>query len=268
MRQLRARSLLTTALLAGILIGAAFLAAALDAADNDDERKASGLMVHVPMDGSFIDERNLGAVRPEADGDPVFVPGAVLEAALPAAGRPEVGRLHVTRLSRLLLRGRTPKAGTIMLWYRPAPTRAEADSTAVSITILRSDEPLRLAVTLGGEPLSMRAEFADRGSQRRSVTAAVPARSPNTAATSPWLHVALGWDSEAGTVTAFIDGKPVAEERSAPFAMPDLPQAFMLGAEGAAIDDFRLYDNLLSPEQIAALPGLAGASGDTGAAQR
>src|SRR5512145_268619 len=114
----RTRSLVTAVLFAVILIGAAFLAAVLDAADNDDDRKASGLMVHVPLDGSFIDERNLGAVRPQADGDPVYVPGAVLEAAIPAAGRPEVGRLHVTRLSRLLLRGRTPKSGTIMLWSR------------------------------------------------------------------------------------------------------------------------------------------------------
>jgi len=262
MRHLRARTLLTAALFAAIFAGAVFLAAALDAADGDEERKASGLMVRVPMDGSFIDERNLGAVRPQADGDPVYVPGIVHEGAIPAAGRPEVGRLHVTRLSRLLLRGRTPKAGTIMLWYRPAPTREEADSTAAAVTILRSDDPLRLSVTLGGEPNVLRTEFDDRGGQQRPISAPVSARGDG----NPWVHVALGWDSEAGVVTAFIGGKPVAEERSGPFAMPDLPAAFILGAEGAAIDDFRLYDKLLSPEQIGGLPGLA--EGDGTAAQQ
>jgi hypothetical protein len=208
-------------------------------------------MVHVPLDGSFVDARALGAVRAEALGEPAFLLGAVGEGALPGAGVAQVGELHVTRLSRLMLRGKTPAKGTIMTWCRLAIE--VTDST--SCVVLSSDEPLRLEVAVGGNPPALTGSFADKAGAEHRIGAPLPA---GAAAGRPgWVHVALGWDSEAGTVIAFAGGQPIARIDGSPYAMPGLPKRFALGHPKAAIDDFRLYDQLLAPAGLGVLPGLA-----------
>jgi hypothetical protein len=221
-------------------------------ADPKPGKQPSGLMVHVPLDGSFVDARALGAVRPEALGTPAFLPGAVAEGALPAIGRFQVGQLHVTRLSRLMLRGRTPAAGTIMIWCRLAA--APGDSTP--ITVLRSDEPLALEVTVGGDPPALAGSFTDRGGARHRITTPLPVS--EAAAAPSWVHVALGWDSAAGAMIAFVGGQPRARTDGSPYEMPGLPKHFELGHPQSAIDDFRLYDRLLAPSELAALPAVGG----------
>ena len=220
----------------------------------DAKSKApSGLMVHVPLDGSFVDARSLGAVRPDASGTPAYLPGMVKEAALPGADQAIVGTLHVTRLSRLMLRGRTPAQGTIMVWCRLEP--AAGDSAA--ITVIGSDDPLALRIAVAPDPLAVRATFVDRAGAPHAIS--VPFLPPAAESGAPsWVHVALGWDSTAGTVTAFVFGRPIAQLEGAAYEMPNLPKEFALGNPRAAIDDFRLYDRLLSPEELAILPGLAG----------
>jgi hypothetical protein len=237
-----------------------FLSAPGSAADSKSGKAPSGLMVHVPLDGSFVDARSLGAVRPEASGTPAFLPGMVGQAALPGAEQSVVGELHVTRLSRLMLRGHTPEQGTIMVWCRLTP--AAGDSAA--ITVIGSDDPLALSVAVVSDPPTVRASFMDRAGALHAISAPLPATADSMAGTAAanvaasWVHVALGWDSEAGTVTAFAAGRPIAQLAGPAYEMPGLPQQFDLGNPRAAIDDFRLYDRLLAPEELATLPGLAG----------
>jgi hypothetical protein len=96
------------------------------------------------------------------------------------------------------------------------------------------------------------------------ISAPLPAAADSSAgaaaanAAPSWVHVALGWDSGAGTVTAFAAGRPIAHLTGPAYEMPGLPHEFDLGNSRAAIDDFRLYDRLLAPEELATLPGLAG----------
>lgn len=230
------------------------------AGDPKPGKAPSGLMVHVPLDGSFVDARSLGAVRAEERGTPAFLPGVVGQAALPGTEQSVVGVLHVTRLSRLMLRGRTPAQGTIMVWCRPAP--AAGDSAA--ITVIGSDDPLALSVAVVSDPPTVRASFMDRAGAPHAISAPLPAAADSIAGGAAanvgasWVHVALGWDSAAGTVTAFAGGQPIAQLTGSPYEMPGLPQQFDLGNPRAAIDDFRLYDRLLAPEELASLPGLAG----------
>jgi hypothetical protein len=217
-------------------------------ADSESGKEPPGLMVHVPLDGSFVDARGLGAVRPEALGTPAFFLGAVDEGALPAAAQELVGLLHVTRLSRLMLRGKTPAKGTIMTWCR----LDAIDSTRA--TVIASDAPLSLHVTVGGQPPELSASFADKAGSVHRIGAPL---SDAPSAKSGWIHVALGWDSEAGTVIAFVRGQPITRLDGSPYEMPGLPKQFALGHPQAAIDDFRLYDRLLEPARLTALPGLA-----------
>jgi hypothetical protein len=233
--------------LVAVLTATANASAAASAAE-----KPSGLMVHVPLDGSVIDATRLCAVRPEAAGKPEFVRGADGEAAVPAAGRRRVGRLHVSRLARLVLRGRTPSSGTIMLWVRPTAAPAGGDSSSTT-WVLTSDPPLALRVGLAGSPSRLVAAFDDRAGATHETEAPLPAA-------GEWSHVALGWDAGAGAITAFIQGEPAAQASGPPFKMPGLPKVFELGATGFAIDDFRLYNHLLDREDLHALPGLAAAS--------
>ncbi len=215
----------------------------------------AGLMVHVPLDGTVTDARGLGAVRAEKTGTPAFVTGPDGEAALPEPGRRHVAMLHVSRLSRLLLRGRTPEAGTIMLWVRrpalaPAPAPAPADTAPV--LVLSSDAPLNLDVAIGGAPPRLVAAFDDDAGARHEVTTPLPAA-------DSWVHLALGWDSKAGTTVAFVQGEAQANDTGSPFAMPRLPSVFALGAADTPIDDFRLYDRLLEAAAVRTLPGFPAA---------
>lgn len=240
---------------------ACLLTGALAAAGEPKPGKApSGLMVHVPLDGSFVDARSLGAVRAEESGTPAFLPGVVGQAALPGTEQSVVGQLHVTRLSRLMLRGNTPAQGTIMVWCRLASTAGDS----AAITVIGSDDPLALSVAVVSDPPTVRASFMDRAGARHAISAPLPAAADSTAgaaaanAAPSWVHVALGWDSGAGTVTAFAAGRPIAHLTGPAYEMPGLPREFDLGNPLAAIDDFRLYDRLLAPEELATLPGLAG----------
>ncbi|MGD8395934.1 MAG: hypothetical protein PVF43_10700 [Candidatus Eiseniibacteriota bacterium] len=203
-------------------------------------REPPGLMVHVPLDGSFEDRAALGAVRPEATGTPAFVPGAVGMAALPGTGQKHVGILHVTWLSRLVLRGHTPATGTIMLWFRRPPEDGAGDAPA-SATILGSDGPLGLAVTVGEDGLT--AAFDDAAGNRRRIIARMRP-------SDGWVHVALGWDAGRGRISVFLQGERLAADDGAAFAMPELPHTFMLGAPVVAIDDFRLFDRLLEADDV------------------
>jgi len=243
---------------AALAVVCLLLSAAAAIADSKP-KNPSGLMVHVPLDGSFVDARALGAVRPEARGTPDFLPGVAGQAALPGSSQEIVGVLHVTRLSRLMLRSRTPAQGTIMVWCRLAP--AAGDSSA--IPLIRSDDPLALAVVVAGSPPTVRAAFVDRAGVPHVIAAALGTAADSAAGTAghaapSWVHVALGWDSAAGTVTAFVGGESLAQLPGQPYEMPNLPKQFELGNRRAAIDDFRLYDRLLSPEELATLPGLTG----------
>jgi hypothetical protein len=214
-----------------------------------------GLMVHVPLDGTVVDTRGLGAVRADPAGAPTFIAGPSGEAALPAPGHRRVGMLHVSRLSRLLLRGRTPEAGTIMLWVRrperPESAAAAADTTPV--LVLSSGAPLNLDVALGGTPPRLVAAFDDDSGARHEISTPL-------AAGDSWVHVALGWDAHAGTTVAFVQGAAQANDTGSPFVMPGLPKVFALGAPDTPIDDFRLYDRLLDPAALKTLPGLAAAA--------
>jgi hypothetical protein len=210
----------------------------------------SGLMAHVPLDGSFNDKRAIGAMRAEAQGDPAFVAGAVGRGAIPESGHAVVGLLYVTRLSRILLLGRTPAAGTIMLWFRlPSPVAASADTPPDTLpaVILSSDAPLNLTVEVDGSRLT--AGFDDEEGIRHQIE--VPIRSPDR-----WTHIARGWDSQEGNTIAFLKGEPIARGIDAAFRMPRLPRVFALGAPEIAIDDFRLYNRHLEPAEIRALPGI------------
>ena len=211
--------------------------------------KPSGLMVRVPLDGSVIDATRLCAVRPEAAGRPEFVRGADGEAAVPANGRSIVARLHVSRLARLLLRGRTPSGGTIMLWVHPAAAAAGGDS-ARTTWVLTSDRPLNLRVGLAGSSSRLVAAFDDDAGATHQLEAPMPPA-------AGWSHVALGWDAGSGAITAFIQGEPASQASGARFRMPGLPKLFELGAPGIAIDDFRLYNHLLDSPALRTLPGLA-----------
>ena len=239
----------------GIAVIAAAAAAGAAAAATGAAEKPSGLMVHVPLDGSVTDATRLCAVRPEAAGRPDFVRGADGEGAVPAAGQSRVGRLHVSRLARLVLRGRTPSTGTIMLWVRLPAAPAGGDS-ARTIWVLTSDPPLDLRVGLAGSspgaPPRLVAAFDDPSGATHAIEAPLPAA-------DGWTHVALGWDAGAGTAIAFVQGESAARASGAPFRMPGLPKLFDLGAPGIAIDDFRLYSHLLAGEDLHTLPGLAAA---------
>ncbi len=253
-RALPARSLCRWLLLA------AGIASAAAAADSPP-----GLMIHVPLDGSVADVRALGAVRGEAEGRPVFMAGAAGAAGTPEAGRRHVGTLHVSRLSWLMLRGRTPATGTIMLWVRLEPAPAAADTAPAAtapaasevdttmVHVLSSDAPLNLEVAVGGRPRQVRAAFDDRAGTRRRAAAPIPDD-------GSWMHVALGWDAPAGTVVVFVAGRPSTTETASAFEMPGLPKVFGLGAPGAAIDDFRLYNRLLEGSELMTLPGLTATS--------
>ena len=213
---------------------------------------SAGLMVHVPFDGAIADTRGLGAVRADQVGTPTFVTGPDGEAALPEPGGRHVAMLHVSRLSQLLLRGRTPEAGTIMLWVkRPEPALAPADTAPV--LVLSSDAPLNLDVALGGAPPRLVAAFDDDAGLRHEIATPV-------ATVEPWIHFALGWESKDGTIVALVAGELRAHETGAPFAMPRLPAVFALGAPDVPIDDFRLYDRLLDTAAVRALPGFAAAA--------
>lgn len=219
-------------------------AAGIPAADGS--ASASGLMIHVPLDSAVADTRGLGAVRADPVAAPAFVAGVVGEAALPASGHRHVAMLHVSRLSRLLLRGRTPQTGTIMLWIR----RPAAADTA-PVLVLSSDAPLNLDVAVAAPPPRMVAAFDDDAGVRHEIAA------PLSATAGSWIHLALGWDAAAGTTVAFVQGDSLAGANGAPFAMPGLPAVFALGAPDFAVDDFRLYDRLLAAAAVRALPGFA-----------
>ena len=211
---------------------------------------SAGLMVHVPFDGAIADTRGLGAVRADQVGTPTFITGPDGEAALPGPGSRHVAMLHVSRLSRLLLRGRTPEAGTIMLWVkRPDPALAPADTAPV--LVLSSDAPLNLDVALGGAPPRLVAAFDDEAGLRHETALPLPA----AAAAGSWVHLALGWDAGAGTTVAFVQGEALENATGKPFVMPKLPGVFALGAADTPIDDFRLYDRLLDAAAVRALPG-------------
>lgn len=228
-----------------LAIAILFLAGPAAAADSPP-----GLMVHVPLDGTVADTRGLGAVRADPAGTPVFVAGRSGAAAIPAPGRRHVGMLHVSRLSRLLLRGRTPAAGTIMLWVKRPEPGVASDSTLA--LVLSSDAPLNLDVAIGDAPPRLRAAFDDAAGTRHEITTPL-------AGADSWVHLALGWDSPAGTTVVFVQGEVQRNETGTAFTMPGLPKVFALGAPDTPIDDFRLYDRLLAAAALKTLPGLAAA---------
>ena len=237
--------------------GACLLLNAPLAAADAKPKDPAGLMVHVPLDGSFKDAKALGAVRAEAEGTPAFLPGRVAEAALPGSDAALVGKLHVTRLSRLMLRGRTPAQGTIMVWCRLA-SAVDAAGDSAAFQVIGSDDPLALRIAVASQPLAVRASFVDRAGATHAISAPLADSTASEDNTPRWVHLALGWDSAAGTVTAFVAGQPLAQTNGPAYEMPGLPREFELGNSRAAIDDFRLYDRLLSPEELARLPGLSG----------
>jgi hypothetical protein len=217
------------------------------------------LMIHVTFDRSFRDDRGLGAVRGESEGRPEYLPGALGWAATPGIGQKRVGILRVSRLSRIMLKTRTPAAGTILLWFRPlladsatsGASRAPADSGAS--VLLDSDAPLHLAVAVSGfstTPPSARLSISFDDEQGVEHRLEAPLSLPVDA---PWRRIALAWDSETGAIRAFLDGDPVASGDSSPLTMPGLPGIFRLGAPGFAIDDFRLYNGFLEPQALADL---------------
>ncbi len=231
----------------------AFLACALLAGRTVAvEAATSGLMVHVPLDGTVTDARRLGAVRAEPEARPVFVPGVAGDAALPAPGRRHVGMLYVSRLSWLLLGGRTPETGTIMLWVKMAALEA-AGIDSSRVLVLSSDPPLNLDVEIGSRPRRLIAAFDDEAGLRHRIETGI-------ALPDEWVHIALGWDASAGAAVAFVQGEPRANDSGPAFRMPRLPRVFALGASETPIDDFRLYDRLLDAATLATLPGLAGSA--------
>lgn len=76
-----------------------------------------------------------------------------------------------------------------------------------------------------------------------------------------WTHFAVGWEAASGRLTYFIDGQKWEGDRLAPAAalVPgnrlwignDARQE--MGAEGACVDEVRLYDRALTQEEILAL---------------
>jgi len=215
---------------------------------------AAGLMVHVPFDGSFTDARALGAVRPEAEGNPKFVDGVKGKAAIPQSGHGHIGRLHVSRLSKLALLGRTPAAGTIMLWYRQLPADADgsaSDGDSAAVVLLTSDHPLNLSVGITGAPSRLAAAFDDDAGVTHRIEAPLALAQPEL-----WHHLALAWDSEKGRIIAFVQGEQVGETTGAAFRMPGLPKTFELGAREVALDEFRLYKNRLDLSALRAAAGL------------
>lgn len=233
-------------LLAATFSVAAILAASTRSAGEGSPEPA-GLMVHLPFDGAFTDKRALGSVRPEVDGIPVYVQGALGQAAMPGDARTRIGSLHVSRLSRIMLLGRTPAAGTIMLWLSLPAREAGSTGDTTSHVVLSSDAPLNLEIRVTTNRLT--AGFDDSEGTRHKIEATI-------GESRDWVHIALGWDSGSGRETAFVDGEATAESRGAAFKMPGLPRVFALGAPGVAIDEFRLYNRHLEPNELAALPGM------------
>jgi hypothetical protein len=221
---------------------------------------ASGLMIHVPFDGSFTDARALGAVRPEAEANPEFVEGVKGKAAISESGHRCIGRLHVSRLAKVALLGRTPAAGTIMLWYKFVSGKAAAGDSAV-VVLVTGDSPLNLTVGITGSHPTLTASFNDDAGTTHRIGAPITASpAADSSGNSPapiesWHHLALAWDSESGRITAFVQGEQVAETAEGPFKMPGLPKVFELGAPGVALDEFRLYKHRLD------LPALRSAAG-------
>jgi hypothetical protein len=212
--------------------------------------RAPGLMVHIPFNGSFTDASALGAVRPEAESDIRFVDGANGRGAAPGPGHQRIGRLHVSRLSKLALHGRTPASGTVMFWFRELSGDSDAAGDSAATVLLACDSPLNLVVGISGDPPRLSAVFEDGAGNTRRIEAALSQTQP-----AEWCHLALGWDSKSGRIIAFVQGEQVAETTSPAFTMAGLPKTFELGAPGFALDEFRLYKHLLD------VPGLRAAAG-------
>lgn len=83
-----------------------------------------------------------------------------------------------------------------------------------------------------------------------------------------WMHVALAVDIEASVATLYVDGKKVGESSQLAAAVPahriltylgggqDLTGATFVGK----IDNLKIYNQMLGPEEIASLAGVAGIS--------
>lgn len=96
-----------------------------------------------------------------------------------------------------------------------------------------------------GPKLTLRMQLRDGGGGSSPMLA-----TPSFTA-SVWAHVAYVVDRATGRMTCYVNGLPAASVAVAPFAV-DSPAGLTFGgiAHGAMMDDFRLYDQALSPQEI------------------
>ncbi|MBD3291626.1 MAG: hypothetical protein GF393_01775, partial [Armatimonadia bacterium] len=70
-----------------------------------------------------------------------------------------------------------------------------------------------------------------------------------------WKHLAVAADSDAGVITMYVDGEPVSEMRM-PLPISHAPTPGRMTGQWAGgclkgdLDDIRLYDRALSPEEV------------------
>lgn len=214
------------------------------------------LLFHLPFDGVCSASRSRGEGVPVLAENVSYTPGVRGQAAVFVPG----AQLKFARAGNI-----RKEAGTIAFWYRPLwPPAALVDSTVRELWRCCFTEAPRPQQRKGSNMTwlwfwgdSLRFDVSDpRDSYAVGSIAGWAA--------DRWHHIAATWDHRKGS-TIYIDGRPLNGNRDG--QSPVLPSSWSVfdtfpffyvgsGEQGQSaegwMDDFRIYDAALSPEQVQA----------------
>ncbi|MDX2023867.1 MAG: LamG-like jellyroll fold domain-containing protein [Deltaproteobacteria bacterium] len=210
----------------------------------DSNATPAGLFVHYKFDGDTTDASGNGANA--SFSTPAYATGVLGQAADSANGDTIVNANAGGNLDKV-----TDKL-TMAAWiYRPSAPALAGDEWILQRQPNGGIE-YRL---LMGPSAAMYPTVASSGG---SVGGGTSPLSLNT-----WHHVAVTWDGATGTLKTYVEGVKVDESAGAPGALASASGNLFVGsrAGGSAnkfnglIDDFRLYNTVLSDAEIGALVG-------------
>lgn len=226
--------------LAALCLSCAALAAA--------EPRSDGLVLHVPFDGNADAAVAAGSPAPTKASGLAFVPGRIGQA------------VEIAGDARLIYAGagNFPLAtGTLAVWAKRAVAWKDSPEGTILVKAFGQDWNQNSFYLMLTQHQQLRVwVWNERKEQEMAMS---PNGLPYQAGT--WYHLATSWTD--GAIRVYVDGQEISYGKRAPSTL-EMPTAAVkslsIGSDytpkavwNGALDDLRIYDRVLAPEEIAKL---------------
>jgi len=198
-----------------------------------------GLLLRATFDNSFDADLAKGDWKGAVSGDASLTGVAKYGKALRLPER--------SRISYSMLNGNfNPAAGTICFWIRPDWDAAGGVGKPI-LTAYTADREEYIVVNIYD---TLRLGVSMRGGVKDWVWRRADADISKWKA-GEWHHIALAWDD--GKLRFFVDGRVADRKSDDAKTLTKPPQAITLQGCDAIIDDLRVYDRMLSEDELKAV---------------